>query len=270
MLNSTIEVKPDGIGTFWHGSELSCLERACLSSMMEQGHRVTLFTHDTSLNVPDGVLVSDAKEITGGLINDFMRHSKGQRITTFSDLFRYHMLYLTDLIWADLDTFLLRPLIAADGYLFAHQDERRIANGVLKLPKDSTALQYLITFVQDQFPIPPFYSMRKRTKLFVRKALGFPRHVSSLSWGVFGPDALTYFLQKTHEARYAFSTESLYPIHWRDTDLFLLPDALVYEQYLRNSRAVHLYGSNTRKILQQHNHLPPDSFLFNLLKKGQP
>ena len=53
------------IGTYWYGPAIGSLERACLISMMEQGHSVTLFCHEKVGGVPEGVEIRDAREVTG-------------------------------------------------------------------------------------------------------------------------------------------------------------------------------------------------------------
>jgi len=55
---------------------------------MKQGHIVTLFSHDTVNNVPEGVKVCDAKKIPGGRLDEIFRYAgHGNNVTLFSDIF---------------------------------------------------------------------------------------------------------------------------------------------------------------------------------------
>jgi len=200
--------KLQAIGTFWHGSELGVLERACLVSMIEQGHEVSLFSHDTVRNVPEGVQVYNARDISGDLLDKFtspvqhirhehVRHGHIRRIPMmFSDIFRYLMIKETEMILADLDAFLLKPLRPTDGDLFSYIAEHMIGVGVLSLPKASVALKDLIDFCQNHYPIPPFYSTKRKIQLFGKKIIGCPMHMSLLDGNVAGPWAMTYFCKK--------------------------------------------------------------------------
>jgi len=178
------------IGTYWYGSELGPLERACLISMMEHGHSVTLFSHELVARVPESVEIQDARDITGERpILMFRKYERKKGIvspTLFSDQFRYHMIEQTGWIWLDLDAYVLKPLrpAANAGYLFGWGCDKKwakkniVANGVLGFPKHSPTLKDLLSFTEEEYPIPPFYSLRRRAKLLYWKVRGKPVHVS--------------------------------------------------------------------------------------------
>ncbi len=182
------------IGTYWYGPKLGPLERACLISMMGNGHSVTLFSHEKVAHVPKGVNIQDARDITGNRpILMFRKYERKKGIVTpalFSDQFRYHMIKKTGWIWLDLDAYVLKPLRPAiAGYLFGWECDKKtdgkniIASGVLGLPQNSPTLKDLISFTEEEYPIPPFLSPRRRTKLHLWNALGKPVHVSMQPWG---------------------------------------------------------------------------------------
>ncbi len=180
------------------------------------------------------------------------------------------MIRNTGLIWADLDVFLLKPLQPVNGYLFAGENNKFIGNGILSLPANSPTLADLIEFCEDYYPIPP-YEHRRRVilNLKLRKWAGFPVHVSRQRWAVWGPHALTWFLRKNREDRYALPQESLYPIEYKDYDPLLLPYEQTCERYLRDALAVHLWGSRLRdKIQEMGGDIPQDSFLAHVLNLG--
>ena len=268
------------IGAYWYGPELGPLERACLISMIECGHSVTLFSHEPVARVPEGVETQDARDITGERpILMFRKYERKKGIvspTLFSDLFRYHMIKQMDWIWLDLDAYLLRPirLPNLNGYLFAWESKDNIANGVLKLPQHSPTLRDLLSFTEDEYPIPPFYSLRRRTKLHYQRMRGKPVHVSMQPWGTWGPKALTYFLQKNQETGHALHSRLLFPIQWKDANQFFLPRNQIKDmnnEYLKNALSVHIFGTIIREKVQQKggwNNIPKDCYLRELIQQG--
>jgi len=280
-MNKTNQKRLRGIGTFWHGSRLGILERSCLVSMQEQGHQVTLFSHDDVRNVPSGVKICDARAISGDLLEEFsrpVRHIRHEHIRrghshripmTFSDIFRCLMIRETNLMWADLDAFLLKPLEPENGNLFAWMTEKHVANGVLALPTDSLTLKDMIKFTKNHYPIPPFYRVEKRIALMLRKIVGKPKHISLLGGTVAGPDALTYFLRKHREDHRALPTKSLYPISHTDTHIFFFPFDQVQEEYLQDSLSVHLWGSWFNTKIQDPTKIPSGTLLHECLMRGK-
>jgi len=269
LTNAQESSKPRGIGTFWRGSLLGPLERACLRSMLEQGHDVTLFCHNEVENVPSGVRVSDARDITGNRFEEFFRYPGAeQQAAMFSDIFRYRMIAKTDLIHADTDVYFLKSLDLVGDHIYCWEDEEFICNAVLRLPSKSPALKDLIDFCDIPFPIPPFFSLTKKIRLLLLALLGHKRHVSQLAPGSLGPPALTYQLKKHRLDHYALRTNSLYPIHYNDLDSFLLPFDQV-QKYCETASAIHLWGSRLRNKLNQHDKIPTNSFLAELLRKGE-
>ena len=47
----------------WVGGELSYIERLCLASMLDIGHKVALYTYEGVPNAPSGVDLRDAREV---------------------------------------------------------------------------------------------------------------------------------------------------------------------------------------------------------------
>lgn len=273
--NNTRDALPE-IGTYWHGHALGPLERACLISMMEQGHSATLFCHEKVEGVPEGVEIRDAREVTGDRSVLFFENPKGKGVekspALFTDLFRYHMINRLGMIWLDLDAFLLKPLrLPNHGYIFAY-DRKSIAGGVLALPQTSTSLKDLIAFCDNEYPIPPFFSWiaDRKVKLYLMRAIGKPVHVSRQKWGVWGPRALTWFLAKNQEDHHALETKLLYPIDWRYLNPFFLPSDVVKESYLKDAISVHLFGSRMREKLREvGDEIPKGSYLQELINIGE-
>ncbi|MYB34296.1 MAG: hypothetical protein F4X92_04085 [Gammaproteobacteria bacterium] len=270
MIDSTTSLPH--IGTYWYGSALGPLERACLISMLDQGHKVTLFCHGSVDRVPEGVEIMDAREVTGNrqvimYLKDENKSTHPSRPALFSNLFRYHMIAQLGWTWLDLDCFLLKPLQSQSPYIFAWEDSKLICNATLALPKSSSTLKNLLEFCGHEYPIPPFFPLKWKLKLHFRKVIGNPIHVSYQKWGVWGPRALTYFLKENKEDHHALDTKLLYPIHWKDVSLFHLPSDELKESYLKDAMSVHLWGSKIKKTgLDKFG--PEKSFLKEIMRIG--
>ena len=99
-------------------------------------------------------------------------------------------------------------------------------------------------------------------------------HCSELPWGVWGPHAVTAYLKKTGEDKYAFPREVLYPIPFekrrrmgkagrvQSTEAFLTD----------KTTSIHLYGRRIRTFLgSQPEGLPEERCLIDtLLKPAAP
>ncbi len=242
------------IASWWVGWRMSWIEQLCLRSFVEQGHKVILYTHGEVDNVPEGVEQRPDTQIwnPGKLItyqSDIWSHLKGNP-APHADLFRYQLLNKTDYIWVDTDAychqrFPNKPWIFGEDIL----KERRICNGILRLPRHSKTLQLLIeTFVSgDEYPILPCKPKRSRLWQRLRKMMGFGTHVSRLRWGTTGPITLTKFLQMTGEIEHALPTHIFYPLplptDGRDNIIFGTQENLA-KHIPHDCLSIHLYTSS--------------------------
>ena len=246
--------------------------------MQSMGHKVTLFRYREVASVPDGVRQVDAREIIGDRKpfrwkgkEYFWKRKANVKVGSFapfSDLFRLKMLAATDFLWADLDTFLLRPLHyrqgnSGGGYYVAPLEDV-VDNGILRLPSSSEALRDLIEYCADEYPVPPFSKRREKLRLRLWHLLGNPRHVSQLSWGVTGPQAVAWFLNKTGEIRYANDPGRVW--HGTAQDLYL-PRREFEARLPTGCEVVHLLGAHLRPHLRQEA-VPSGSYIEWLLKHG--
>ncbi len=261
-----------GIGTLWIGGELSWLEQLCLQSFLDAGHKVTLFVYDDVKGVPDGVKIADAN--THLPASDFIRHARTGSPAYHADVFRLRMIRDTKLIWADTDAYCLRPFrVPHSGHLhgwISDADAEQINNGVLRLPKNSKTLKAMLDFTSDEYPIPPWLPAEKREELARRKAEGRGVHVSLLPWGVWGPNALTWFLQETGEARHAQPPHVLYPVPFSHKQALLRPGRRhkVESWVKKDTLSIHFWGRRFRAAASRWGGVPPEgSYVADLLKK---
>ena len=100
------------VNSFWHGPELSNLERLCISSFLKEGIRYCLYVYEPPANLPDGVVLKDANEILERSrlfyyqAGPFNRGSVGG----FSNLFRFTLLAERGGWWTDTDVCYLGKL----------------------------------------------------------------------------------------------------------------------------------------------------------------
>ncbi len=256
------------IGALWIGGALSFLEQLCLVSYVHAGQAVRLYSYEPIPNVPDGVELADANDIlpqTG-----FLRHERTGSPALHSDLFRYHMLAKCDrMIWADTDAYCVKPFTTPTGHFYGWESRSTLNGGVLGLPRDSETLAALLDFTRDEFAIPDWITGPDRDKLEQAKAQGHPVHVSELPWGVWGPHALTHFLQLTGEVRHALPQAALYPFAFKDRVLMLRPGFDVSPYVTQETFSIHFYGRRMRaRILEKEDGVPrPRSLIGQLLKK---
>jgi hypothetical protein len=96
--------------TLWIGPQLGAVERACLKSVISQGHPLALYCYDVPEGVPTGVEVRDAASI---LPRDrVIRHRSGS-VAIFANWFRYELQRRELGIWLDTDVYPLSARVAA-------------------------------------------------------------------------------------------------------------------------------------------------------------
>jgi len=255
-----------GIASLWIGARLSFLEQLCLKSFADRGHQVTLYTYDHVENVPANVQLADASAImpTDKFIVNRALGSPGPH----ADRFRYHLMAQTDETWVDTDAYCLRPFPKRD-YLFARHFKDHMANGVLRLPKNSPTLADLLRFTEDEHPnLPPDFYWRDALNRQVAQSVarGDRPHISDLRWETWGPDALTYFLRKNGEDRHQVAPEVLYPFGGSSVGLTVRKPTDPPMKFPETTESIHFYGSGLRKILQRRAPKPlhPRSLLARL------
>jgi hypothetical protein len=179
-------------GSFWHGP-LNPLAYACLASFAQAGARIRVFSYDSGLDLPSGVLLADARSICPdeSLTRRFIANGKPS-IATFADMFRYHMIEKTGYCWVDTDMLCLsRPTFGDREFVFCRQADAvgtsLINNAVLRLPPSHPALAELIATADAAVDVDQ-------------------------RWGAIGPFLLTPILEKHGLAHHALDSRVCYPI----------------------------------------------------------
>jgi len=256
------------IGALWIGGALSYVEQLCLVSFRDAGHHVRLFTYGPVDRIPDGIEVADAGEVLA--MNSVIRHSRTGSPAPQADRFRYHLLAQNDdIIWADTDAYCVRPFSTPNGHFYGWESEHYVNNGVLGLPPDSETLGELLGLTADEFAIPEWLPTAEQDRLKAARDAGAPVSVADQAWGAWGPRALTHFLHKTGEIRFALPRAALYPIGFADRQLLVRPDAGAERFITPDTMSVHFYGRRIRSRLAGNADGAPDpaSLIGRLMAK---
>lgn len=258
------------IAMLWVEGPLSYVEQLCVQSFLDAGHDVTLYHYGEVDRVPEGASKAHGSAILD--IDRFIAHGRTGSMALFSDVFRYHMLNQLDhTIWADTDAYCMRPFKTPTGHYFGWESDHHINGGVLGLPQNSEALAGLLEMTKDEYATPFWYSPGAKAKLQAQADAGAAVHVSDLPWGVWGPHAVTAYLHKTGEDKYAFPRDVLYPVPFQNRRHMVNGRRRASaESFLtENTTSIHLYGRRIREFLASRpDGLPDDGGLVDhLLKK---
>lgn len=225
-------------GTLWVGNPMTKVQEISLSSFVYHGHDLTIFLYDTNIKVPPGVKKEDAREIMSEdrifLVKD--------TYASFSDLFRYHMINKTGLVWVDADTICLRPDWNFKDNIFASEEEAKnklfVVGGVLSLPKESDIIKYLIDEAE---------KIDKSDK-------------SVLDWSTMGPELLTNTFKKFNYMEYVYPNymfSGILPTQvkflWRENKLDYIIDLC------KNSYSLSIYNSTCVNLNIDRNKLNKNS-----------
>lgn len=256
------------IAQLWIGGNLSYMEQLCAVSFRDAGHHVKMYTYGDVGNIPDGIEIADAKEIMP--LGNVIAHKRTGSPAPQADKWRYNMLAKTDdQIWADTDAYCVKRFTSPNGHFHGWESKHHINNGVVGLPADSETLAGLIEFTSDEYAIPDWFDEGVKSDMRAQKEAGTPVHVGEQSWGVWGPQALTHFLHKTGEQKYAMPIEALFPVSFKKRRLMLKPNLDLSHYITDNTRSIHFWGRRMRmRIIEAEGGEPhPDSLIGKLIKK---
>ena len=247
--------------TLWIDEGFGAVERACLRSVLRQGHGLTLYCYREPIGIPDGVELRDASAILPETA--VVRH-RGGSVAPFSDWFRYELLKRGLGTWIDTDMYLLRPLDEEAEHLFGEERPGVINNAVLRLPPDSPALADLLEPVRGA--TPAWLPARHRASSHVRKLLNGRVDVGAMPWGTTGPAALTAVTSKLGISSCALPPPVFYPVPWEQA-VWILDPALRLDQMVTEATVgIHLWNECIKGF--KNDPAPVGSFLERLHREG--
>ncbi|MES2120706.1 MAG: hypothetical protein V4513_09045 [Pseudomonadota bacterium] len=248
--------------TLWIGDRLGPVERACLKSVMRQGHRLTLYCYRQPIGIPDGVRVQDASSILPE--NAVVRHRRGS-VAPFSDWFRYELLRCGLGTWVDTDMYLLRPLNEGQEYLFGEERPGVINNAVLRLPANSPVIDQLLAPFHGA--VPSWLPARQRLVWKLRNWAAGGIDLGAMPWGTTGPAALTAAAQNYGLSALALPPAAFYPVPWQRAEWILDPSLELEQMVSPDTIGIHLWNECIREIKGRP---PPErSFLQRLWTEGE-
>ena len=252
------------IVTLWIGDSIGPIERACMRSMLHQGHDVALYCYREVADVPDGVSLKDAEPI---LPRTSIPDSWSDRSDLYSDWFRYLIQQRGLGTWLDLDVYLVAPLDMERPYLFGEYAPGKINGAVLRLPPDAPILAPLLEQFRTGLRIRSLPVLTQPQTLYRKLRMGVS-HLAKSPFGSTGPFALTSLVPKYGLSSEALPIDVFYPMHWRSASWIIDASKRVEDVTTERTVAVHLWNEIIRKY--KHSPAPGGSFLERLQKEGRP
>jgi hypothetical protein len=248
--------------SFWMGPPLGAVERACLRSMVGQGHPVAIYCYEPPGRVPDGVDLRDAAEIFPR--SEVIHHRSGS-VALFSNRFRYELQRRALGTWVDTDLYVLKPIDGTRPYLFGEEKPGFFNIGVLRLPPDSPMVAPLLDIFREK-AVPPWLEARHRLAAYWRLWRTGRTGLSRMPWGSAGPAALTAIARMTGMSGHAQPAEVFSPVHWRDAAWLRDPAQRLEDRIGPRTVAIHLWN----QIIKDFKDEPaaPGSFLARLQEEG--
>jgi len=207
----------DLIQGLWIGECLSDMEVLSIRSFLRSGHVYHLYAYNDIPNLPIGASLKDANEIISE--RDVFRHGPANSYATFSNLFRYKLLFERGGWWVDTDFVCLRRFDHEQEYVFAselHRGECVITSGILKLP------------VRSDFA-------ERCYRYSVEKLNG-----GDVAWGEIGAKLVPKIADELGLSGYALSPSEFCPIPWSECNQLI--DGTIELSSCCRGYAVHLWN----------------------------
>lgn len=248
--------------TLWIGDSLGPVERACMRSVLRQGHSLALYCYGRPSGVPDGVELREASTVLPE--SEVMFHRTGSP-GLFADWFRLELQKRALGTWIDLDMYLLGPIDLAQPYLLAEEEPGLINNAVLRLPSDSPMLPLLIEPFEKR-TTPSWLPWHRYLWAKAGELLHGEADLSQLPWGTTGAYGLTALARRFGLYSLAYPPDVFYPTGWRQARWIVDPGVKPDDVTTERTRAIHL--SNQCIAAFKNLPAPEGSFLSRLQREG--
>jgi hypothetical protein len=247
--------------TLWVGNRLGPVERACLRSVLRQGHDLALYCYGEVEGIPAGVEVRHAGDVLPK--SAVFRHRSGS-YAFFADWFRYELMRRGAGTWVDTDVYLIAPLDPEPRYYFGEQGQGVLNNAVLRLPADSPLLGDLL--VPFEGKTPRWLRGRDSLAARLRKWSSGRANPALLPWGTTGPHALTALAKEHGLMAEALPPSVLYPVPWTRAEWIRDPTLRIEDVISPDTLAVHLWNERVKEFKDKP--APEGSFLHRLQDEG--
>lgn len=223
----------------WIGDRLGAVERACMRSVLCQGHNLVLYCYEEPSGVPAGVKLKDASNILPR--EAIIRHSTGS-LALFSDRFRFELQRRAAGIWLDADVYLVAPLeVPRCGHMFGWDPTGVLGTAVLHLPADSPIIAEVLSLFEHP-RVPHWLSLRCRLRAWGRQVLTGTCDLARLPWGAAGPLALTALAREFELVHLAAPSATYYPVGYTEASWIFDPSESLADRVLAETRAIHLFN----------------------------
>ena len=229
------------IQSLWIGDDLTQIEKLCIQSFIDHGHKFHLYTYSNIGGIPEGTIIKDGNEI---LDSSNIFQNKNGSYAHFADWFRYAMLMKKGGFWVDMDVICVKPF-DFDSEIILTGGRNSHANGIIGMPENH----------------PMMAALEKNCCNYQNK--------ERASWGAMGgPLVFSRFIRVFKMEQYGRPFEYFYP--WPcDTWQFAFDRTFCEGINLYpNTYAIHLYNEMGRKIkLDKNAQFDSDSLIEQLKTK---
>lgn len=245
------------VNTIWIGKKLGPVHAACLRSFVRYGHDVVLHAYGAPDDTPKGVRLFDASRLMDE--KEIFAHKDTGSLSIAADVYRYRIQREGMGLYVDSDVYCLAEFSDSD-YILSYEANSSVSNAIIKIPHDSELLKSILNASEDRYFIPPWFSERKRTKLALRKALGFPVHVANQKWGIIGPSLFTYHVDRLGLQDKVAPIDKYSPLYGGHTNLLFEKGLTLSNLITPRTVGIHLYNSflKGKEII-------PDTPLFEIV-----
>lgn len=255
----------DPIQMLWVRGELSRMELLSVRSFIAQGHPVHLYSYDPPRALPPGVTLLSAASIVPekfAPLKPAAPFAKGS-MASFSDYFRYKLLFTQGGWWVDLDVVALNPFQGFPDIVVASTDEaiygRTANNFIMRFPKGHAVQKACLESIGDT-------------------------PVSELEFGKTGPLLLNSIIGPAGVAEHTQPREVFAPVPWNASEQ-LVRSAPRYRwddfkhrirrphlacRFTHRTVAVHLWNETWRNAGRDKNALYPATSLYERLHRRYP
>jgi len=230
------------IVSFWHGP-MSWLEHLSIASFRRQGHRVEVYAFDPIPGLPDGAIWRDAAEV---MPREKLVFYKGRGTpAVFSDQFRVNLLKQARGIYADLDVYALKPIVATGDYIMSFERPGSVNSAVLYIPPDAPLLDDLLrVFTGENRPLlEPWLPPMRRLEVAARRLFGDAVRPENMQYGATGPMALTHYVKARGLWDKVLPSTVFYPIPYEAIPSLMQPGSSVDASIRPETLAIHLWRS---------------------------
>ncbi|MEN5231845.1 hypothetical protein [Sphingobacterium faecium] len=227
------------IQSLWIGNCLSIVEQLCINSYLKNGHKFHLYTYTELAGVPAGTTLMDANNIIP--LSEIFYDSRNT-IASFSDWFRYKLLFIKGGWWTDLDNICIKPYDFKEDYCFSSQgidnQNFEVNIGVIKSKQKSDFLSDCLTYIEND------------------------NHIN-IKWGQYGPTFFKNILSNFEHESFLQTPSTFCPI-------FYPSFRIIFEENFKlpnETYSVHLWNEMWRINKIDKNYKFKKNTLFEKLKE---